>query len=1165
MSIKNKVVLNRTFFALLLFFSVFLPLFAKAFFPTPRIFKEIGEFLLTLPLRLFLASLGLGVYLLFLVHKTLLVFIESILNGIIAGKVTNLAYTQPGRNPIIYTGFQFTYPLANMVLVLGIIAIALATILRIAGYGAKKLLPIFIVVALLINFAPVALGLVVDAANVVLNYLLLQTQGVNLHIFSEKAQEVFCPTRFWSCMRALFRLRPDESSDYEICKAKTTCADLPRPCDEVCKDKGFVESSCHVGPCYPWEEHAREGICGYEKRCCCKKYKTCEEACRANGYKTGECERESPEKHQKNYPWDIYLEEGPCGGRGEYCYCKLYGRCDDACKANNYLAGKCRGDIGEGQKACQKNEKFLPTGPCEGTFGGRNCCCQSSTSFIEPLFSQNPLEKYFVLDEEITLEPKEEISPPKAVLGETTPGEESIAKEEMPSTFQVFFDIFKSLYVIGMACIFFVLLTEIVLLIYALIFLSRYLALWILTIIAPIAIVASIFPAGRKHIFDFWLKQFFAWTFIGVLGAFFVFLGVYTLAHVEETIQLRPSEYAEVLIPMPKTEMEQLILNIKRALANLLKWFDDAINWLTIAEAQIRAIASVLSTLPSIELPGFKVDPPAIAAALEKTLITSIMRAKEFLLATKGAIEGWISRLAGPEDLEKFAEFLTNQGNLFKAIGTALKDAANGILTVVGWILELLSGIPLVGQFFKAILDLIKGIAQFGDTLISLGEQMISLSGGLKKYALAETAVPGISDQEIPELDKIFPYFFPPIFMLLGLYFVLKFSGMFSDLVKGAALALGAKSGLWLLEKGKAGAVTGGKLAYKGAKGTMGAAARELKIRERAQAMGERIEKLGAPVVAIPFKKIGSSIENAIKSGEEKAQKLSRAEAARMLLRGQLKDPYANLGLLTGGQLNLSSLYQEAERMGYRGPQAEAFVAKRMAPILEAGRKYAPDKIQEILKRDPRFAKMPGLLGAKENPAEAIQRATKNLTLEDWKNLPSDAFKEKAVADAFLKQADIDVYRNLPKESQEILNQEILSRGIGGLAGTKLAQYIQDEKLKSELQARGWQIPKIEGGRPPTIEELAEATKVPEVKVTAKEKIAKGVKKATTLGAALGIGLATGIAPAAAAASVAGAVATGVGIEAEREIGAALKSAKTLGQALREKIRPKTLREAQRK
>jgi hypothetical protein len=1160
MSIKNKVVLNRTFFALLFIFSVSLPLFARA-----GIFKEIGELLLTLPIRILLFFAGLSVYLVFLVSKTILAVVESILNGIIAGKVTNFAYTQPGRNPIIYTGFQFTYPLANMVLVLGIIAIALATILRIAGYGAKKLLPIFIVVALLINFAPVALGLVVDVANVVLNYLLLQTQGVNLHIFSEKAQEVFCPTRFWSCMRALFKLHPDESSEYEICKAKTTCADLPRPCDEVCKDKGFVESSCHVGACYPWEEHAREGICGYEKRCCCKKYKTCEEACRANGYKTGECERESPATHQKNYPWDVYLEEGPCGGRGEYCYCKLYGRCDDACKANNYLAGKCRGDIGEGQKACQKNEKFLPTGPCEGTFGGRNCCCQSSTSFIEPLFSQNPLEKYFVLDEEITLEPKEEISPPKAVLGEATPVEESVAKEEMPSTFQVFFDIFKSLVVIGIACIFFAVVTNLVLLIYALLFLSRYLALWILTIIAPIAIVASIFPAGRKHIFDFWLKQFFAWAFIGVLGAFFIFLGMKTTAQIEEIIQFRPSEYAEVLIPMPKTEMEQLILNIKRALANLLKWFDDAINWLTLAEAQIRAIASVLSTLPSIELPGFKVDPPAIAAALEKTLITSIMRAKEFLLATKGAIEGWINRLAGPEDLEKFAKFLANQGNLFKAIGTALKDAANGILTVVGWILEILSGIPLVGQFFKAILDLIKGIAQFGDTLISLGDQMISLSGGLEKYALAETAVPGISDQEIPELDKIFPYFFPPIFMLLGLYFVLKFSGMFSDLVKGAALALGTKSGLWLLEKGKAGAVAGGKLAYKGAKGTMGAAARELKIRERAQVMGERIEKLGAPVVAIPFKKIGSSIENAIKSGEEKAQKLSRAEAARMLLRGQLKDPYANLGLLTGRQLNLSSLYQEAERMGYRGPQAEAFVAKRMAPILEAGRKYAPDKIQEILKRDPRFAKMPGLLGAKENPAEAIQRATKNLTLEDWKNLPSDAFKEKAVADAFLKQADIDVYRNLPKESQEILNQEILSRGIGGLRGTKLAQYIQDEKLKSELQARGWQIPKIEGGRPPTIEELAEATKVPEVKVTAKEKIAKGVKKATTLGAALGIGLATGIAPAAAAASVAGAVATGVGIGAEKGVRAALKSAKTLGQALREKIRPKTLREAQRK
>ena len=1159
MPIKNKLILRTTFFALFLFSSIFLPLSARA-----GIFKEIGELLLTLPIRLLLFVVGLLVYLVFLVNNTILDVIEAILNGIIAGKVTNLAYTQSARNPIIHTGFQFTYPLANIILVLGIIAIAFATILRIAGYSAKKLLPIFIVVALLINFAPVALGLVVDAANVVLNYLLLQTQGADLHIFSNKAEEVFCPTRFWSCMRALFRLHPEESADYQVCQSKTTCAELPRPCDEVCKEKGFAGFSCHVGPCYPWEEHAREGICGYEKRCCCQKYKTCEEACQQNGYKSGTCIKESPEKHQTNYPWDFYLKEGPCGGREEYCYCKAYATCNEACQAKGYLSGSCRGSKGEGAKVCQKNEKYIPEGPCEGAFGGRNCCCQSASSFLEPLFSQNPLEKYFVLDEEITLEPKEETSLPKAILGETA-GEESVAGQEMPSTFQVFFDIFKSLIVIGVACIFFATVANLVLLIYALILLARYLALWILTIIAPIAIVASIFPKTRETIFEFWLKQFAAWTFIGILGAFFVFLGVMATAQIEEIIQFRPSEYAEVLIPMPKTEMEQLILNIKRALANLLKWFDDTINWLQIAEAQIRAIASVLSTLPSLELPGFKIDPPAIATALEKTLVTSIIRAREFLSTTKGAIEGWLNRLAGPEDLEKFAEFLQNQGNLFKAIGTALKDAANAILTMIGWLLELLANIPLVGQFFQALLSLLNGIVEFGQTLIDLGTQMIGLSGGLKKYALAERAVPGVSNQEIAELDRLFPYFFPPIFMLLGLYFVLKYSGMFSDWVKETALALGARSGFWLLEKGKVGAVRGGQLAYKGAKSTMRATARELKIRERAQAMGERIEKMGAPVMAIPFKKIGARIESAIKSGEAQAQKISRAEAARMFLRGQLRDPYANLGLLTGGKINLSNLYQEAEKMGYRGSQAETFVAKRLSPVLEAGRKYAPDKIQEILKRDPRFAKMPGLLGARENPVEAIQRATKNLTSEDWKNLPSDAFKEKAVADAFLKQADIDAYRNLPKESQEILNQEILSRGMGGLAGTKLAEYIQDEKLKSELQARGWQIPKIEGGRPPTMEELAQATKVPEIKVTTKEKIAKGAKKAATLGAALGIGAATGVAPLAAAASVAGAAATAVGIGAEKGIRVAVKNARTLGQALRAKIRPKTLREAQGK
>lgn len=89
-----------------------------------------------------------------------------------AGSV--LSYTRPESNPIIKAGFDVTLSFVNMILVLVLIFIALTTILRLREYDTKRLLIRFVIIALIINFAPVICGLVVDASNIVTNYFLLR-------------------------------------------------------------------------------------------------------------------------------------------------------------------------------------------------------------------------------------------------------------------------------------------------------------------------------------------------------------------------------------------------------------------------------------------------------------------------------------------------------------------------------------------------------------------------------------------------------------------------------------------------------------------------------------------------------------------------------------------------------------------------------------------------------------------------------------------------------------------------------------------------------------------------------------------------------------------------------------------------------------------------------
>ena len=75
-------------------------------------------------------------------------------------------------NKVIATGWPIVQNLANMIVVLGFVVIALATILRFQDYEAKKLLPKLIGAAILINFSLVICGVFIDGSNIVTDYFI---------------------------------------------------------------------------------------------------------------------------------------------------------------------------------------------------------------------------------------------------------------------------------------------------------------------------------------------------------------------------------------------------------------------------------------------------------------------------------------------------------------------------------------------------------------------------------------------------------------------------------------------------------------------------------------------------------------------------------------------------------------------------------------------------------------------------------------------------------------------------------------------------------------------------------------------------------------------------------------------------------------------------------
>ena len=73
------------------------------------------------------------------------------------------------HEPIVTAGWQISRDFVNIFFVIALVVIAVATILRIKGYEAQKMLPQIIFAAILVNFTPVFCGIILDIANIVMN------------------------------------------------------------------------------------------------------------------------------------------------------------------------------------------------------------------------------------------------------------------------------------------------------------------------------------------------------------------------------------------------------------------------------------------------------------------------------------------------------------------------------------------------------------------------------------------------------------------------------------------------------------------------------------------------------------------------------------------------------------------------------------------------------------------------------------------------------------------------------------------------------------------------------------------------------------------------------------------------------------------------------------
>jgi hypothetical protein len=98
--------------------------------------------------------------------------ISTLLFGIVKDRIFEAPSYTGFDNPIVSFGFPTVQSLGNIIILMGILIVGLATILGIEEYRAQRKLPALIICALLLNFSNVLCGFVVDVSNVLMNEFL---------------------------------------------------------------------------------------------------------------------------------------------------------------------------------------------------------------------------------------------------------------------------------------------------------------------------------------------------------------------------------------------------------------------------------------------------------------------------------------------------------------------------------------------------------------------------------------------------------------------------------------------------------------------------------------------------------------------------------------------------------------------------------------------------------------------------------------------------------------------------------------------------------------------------------------------------------------------------------------------------------------------------------
>ncbi|MDO8530298.1 MAG: hypothetical protein Q7S10_02745 [bacterium] len=165
------------FASLLVVVGVFIPSAASA-----NLFSDILYAIAYIPLRMImlviLAMISIPVLFFTWVFRELAIqsfaLFEYVLTQLIKDPQNTWAITKnSGLGAVFLVSWDIVKNWANMLIVLGFIAIAVATILRFREYEAKKLLVPIIIVALLVNFSGVFIGLMIDGSNIAMRSLLV--------------------------------------------------------------------------------------------------------------------------------------------------------------------------------------------------------------------------------------------------------------------------------------------------------------------------------------------------------------------------------------------------------------------------------------------------------------------------------------------------------------------------------------------------------------------------------------------------------------------------------------------------------------------------------------------------------------------------------------------------------------------------------------------------------------------------------------------------------------------------------------------------------------------------------------------------------------------------------------------------------------------------------